>query len=393
MNAFPATEGPRACRPDELHEMISMTNSVMRQGSSQSFLTDYPLVYTPENLRNVQIIKAGDTIVSVVPYIPKQIDYAGTRFQIGIISPTATHPEHRRLGHARRCLDSCLSLMETAGTELSVLWTLPATFPFYEQAGFQAVPPQLDWVYCTKDDTLIFKDRGYCITSLDLGNITQLRAITTLHDNGFSGITRSTRDTEALFSLPRTTTYLAYDNMSNLSGYLLHCDGTHKPGILEAEGKPESIESLIHHVLRTSTAEKTPIYLIKTAHPLTSLVHQWLPARIQPMDSGPMMIRINDPRNFLTSIQSWLEVHQSENKVRYSLEITDAQQIIGFDYDPVREQKLILTEEKTADHHTISRRELTELIFGSRQDNPLLPAATLNLQTPFHFPVPMLDHS
>jgi len=393
MNTLAVVDGPRACRSDELTEMIALANSVMRDGSDQSFLTDYPLVYTAENLHNVQVMKAADTIVSVVPYIPKQIAYAGTHFQIGIISPTATHPEHRRLGHARRCLDSCISLMESAGIELSVLWTLPATFPFYEQAGFQAVLPQMDWVHCTKDDALIFQDRGHRIDILDRTDSGQLQAIENLHGNDLCGVIRSSRDTKALFSLPRTTTYLAYDDAGEVSGYLLSCTGSHKPGVLEAEGSPEAIESLMHHTLMTSELQRTPVYLPKNESTLSMLAQQRVSARIQPMEAGPMMVRINRPLDFVRSIHPWLQAQCIGERYSCSLEINDAQQVIGFDYDPNREKRLILTHNKMQNPQSISRRELTALLFGSGPDNPTALNPIFHQRAHFSFPIPMLDHS
>lgn len=393
MNRHPATEGPRACRPDELTEMISLANSVMRQGSTQSFLTDYPLVYAAENLPNVQIIKTGDTIVSVVPYIPKRIDYSGARFQIGIISPTATHPEHRRLGHARRCLDSCLSLMETSGIELSVLWTLPTTFPFYEQAGFQGLPPQLDWVHCTKEDAPSFRNHGHSISILDPAAPQQLEIIEALHDNDHRGVIRASSDIQALFTLPRTITYLAHNDTGEVCGYLVYCEGSHKPGILEAEGHPDAVESLVHHVLATGESPNTPIYLTKNGSILSKVARQHLSARILPMDTGPMMVRINKPFEFLTSILAWLESQWQGERNTFSFEIAESQQIIGFDYDPDRARRLILTQNKSEDHRVISRRELGSLIFGSREGNPPFLDPNLILKAPFYFPIPMLDHS
>jgi predicted acetyltransferase len=391
MNPSISIDGPRACRDSEVPEMIAMANSVMRQGSPQSFLTDYPLVYREENLGNVQVIKSEETIVSVVPFLPKLIDYAGACFRIGIISPTATHPGHRRLGYAGRCLDACLSLMDKKKIELCVLWTLPATFPFYEQAGFQAVPSQLDWVHCTKDDAYLFRDGGHTITILDSGDPRHLQAITQLRQTNLCGVMRSENDTRALFSLPRTITYLALDEAGIPNGYLIFCNGSHKPGILEADGESEAIESLLRHVLTATDLAETPIYLIKNANVLSTLVRRHLKSRVKAMDAGPMMIRINDPVNFLHALRPWLEKNLAPNGASFSLEINETRQIIGF-----RQTKcdgLTLAQDREETHHLLTRRQLTEGIFGSWKsdgDNlvPLFPSVP-----PFHFPIPMLDHS
>ena len=66
-------DGPRACRTDELHEMIALVDSVMREGSDQTFLTDYPLVYMDSNLQNIFIVKVNGEMASVVPYFPREV--------------------------------------------------------------------------------------------------------------------------------------------------------------------------------------------------------------------------------------------------------------------------------------------------------------------------------
>ncbi len=128
-------EGPRPCTTHELPELIRMVDGVMRADTDQTMLTDYPLVYRDANLPNTRIVKAGGRIVSTVPFIPRIVEMDGCSFTIGVISPTATHPEHRRRGYALRCLNACLARMGELGVELSVLWTLTATFPFYEHAA------------------------------------------------------------------------------------------------------------------------------------------------------------------------------------------------------------------------------------------------------------------
>ena len=69
----PDIDGPRACRKHELHDVIALVNAVMREGSDQSFLTDYPLVYQDNNLPNIFVIKVDGDMASVVPFLPRQV--------------------------------------------------------------------------------------------------------------------------------------------------------------------------------------------------------------------------------------------------------------------------------------------------------------------------------
>ena len=152
---------PQACSKSDLQKMIALVDAVMRKETDQTFLTDYPLVYKETNLQNIFIIKAKDEIVSVVPFIPKNIVIGNNHFCIGIISPTATSPNHRKKGYALDCVNACIEKMINDNIFLSVLWTEIPTFHFYEKGLFQSVRSQ-DWLYsCKNTDAELFTDHGF----------------------------------------------------------------------------------------------------------------------------------------------------------------------------------------------------------------------------------------
>ena len=138
-------------RPDELPEVIGLVDAAMRQGSDQTLRTDYPLVYAPENLANVHVVAVDGRVVATAPVLPRTISLVpgGPRVRIGIISPTATDPEFQHRGYGSACVAACIARMEALGVELSVLWTMVATFPFYELNGYQAIRPDLETLELT----------------------------------------------------------------------------------------------------------------------------------------------------------------------------------------------------------------------------------------------------
>ena len=154
-------EGPSACTKEELPDLIRLVDSVMRADSDQSMLTDYPLVYLDHNLKNIRLMKVNEKVMAEVPFIPRPIVQGDCRFTIGIISPTATHPDHRKKGYGLACLNSCVEQMGQDGIELSVLWTLAATFPFYEHAGYQPVRTQMMMYLCSRQDAQLFRNHGH----------------------------------------------------------------------------------------------------------------------------------------------------------------------------------------------------------------------------------------
>src|SRR5690242_20535321 len=92
-------DGPRACTKAELPEVIAVANGALRENSDQTLLTDYPLVYLDKNLENIRILRADGQLVAEVPFLPRTVKIEDCSFKIGIISPTATDPNHRRRGY------------------------------------------------------------------------------------------------------------------------------------------------------------------------------------------------------------------------------------------------------------------------------------------------------
>ena len=135
-------EGPRACRPEEFDETLALINATFRPDSDQDILTDYPLIFNDRGLRCMRILKVAGQVVAHVPVAPRKIIAGEDSFTAGLISPTVTHPDHRRKGHATRCLRDCVRIMKEEGWPVSVLWTLEATFPFYHHSGWEAVGNQ-----------------------------------------------------------------------------------------------------------------------------------------------------------------------------------------------------------------------------------------------------------
>jgi len=137
-------DGPRSCRPDELAGVIALVDAAMREGSDQSLLTDYPLVYAPENLPNVQVVTVDGRVVATAPVLPRTIRLVAGggehTLRIGIISPTATDPPFQHRGYGSACVAACIARVDAAGIELSVLWTQVATFPFYESQQLPGRP-------------------------------------------------------------------------------------------------------------------------------------------------------------------------------------------------------------------------------------------------------------
>ena len=382
-------EGPNPCTKEDLPELIAMVDSVMRADSDQSMLTDYPLVYLDGNLKNIRVIKDGGQVVAEVPFIPRTVLQGDCRFRIGIVSPTATHPGHRHKGYGLACLNRCVRQMEQDGIELSVLWTLLATFPFYEHGGYQAVRTQMTMYRCRCVDAQLFPDHGHTVVVYGPDSRKYLSGIQALHEREVFGVLRSREEYPYLFSLPEIKTLIALEGSSAIA-YLMVSEAINKPGLIEGGGGERGLETLLHHaLLARGNDEEVRAYAYLTPSVLGDLLERAMPERREPWDDQ-MMIRINRVREFLEKIRSWLERRRSKEQPSFSIEVSDADELISLEF---RERGLHLGQRRLPRHVSLSRRQLTSVIFGEHLARRVpIPAAFRGL-FPFYFPIWMLDHS
>ena len=377
------------CTQRELPEVIGLVDDAMRQEMDQTMLTDYPLVYQESNHPNIRIIKVDGRTVSVVPFLLRSIDTEDTSFTIGIISPTATDPEHRHRGYGLACLRSCLASMEEMGCDLSVLWTRIATFPFYEHGAFEPVRYQ-EWIYnCTRDDGGRFRDHGERVVRYDPSTATHLDRIRSMHEAEGYGVRRSRSEWKALLQLPLLHTLVAEEDGTS-TGYLIVSGSGNKPGLIEAGGTVEAVETLYSHALRKLPEGAQ----VRSYDPLSGstagrLLERKLPGRRQ-LTTKSMMIRINCPLAFLRKIRPWLERRIGSRRDEFSIRVTDAAEQISFRY---AKEGLTLGRERLDRHYELTRRELTSLVFGP---HPVRGQETAGIETPlfpFYFPLWQLDQS
>ncbi len=388
---------PQACSQEDLASMIALVDSIMRAGSDQSMLTDYPLVYRTANLKNVRVIKtapaapsqARPNVVAVVPFIRRPMTMAGCHFSIGIISPTATDPHHRHKGYGLACLHSCLEQMAEDDVDLSVLWTQVATFPFYEHAGYQAVRTQSTRYLCTHEDAALFKDYGQAVVLYDSAAPDHLADIMLLHLQESVGVIRQVDETAALFALPSMKTLLALDG-GRVAAYLIVSLASNKFGLIEGGGAEKGLQTLLHHaLLQWSGAQPIPIYGYLTPSVLGDLLERTLPERREPRASN-MMIRVNQVRRFLEKIRPWLAQKGRAWEDSFSVHVADTNETIAFIFS---KQGLQLGAEPQAQHAVLTRQQFTAVLFGEHLARRVSVPAFVTELFPLYFPIWVLDSS
>ncbi len=396
MASRPVVDGPRACTEEDLEDALALINKVFREGTDQDVRTDYPLVYHPSARRLQRIVRVDGELVAHVPVAPRGVIAGGDSFTAGLISATVTHPDHRRRGYATACLMSCVETMDEEGWPVSVLWTLERTFPFYQQAGYEAVASQ-GWVYALGPADFDAVQGGrFGVVEYDAADPSHLDAIMGMHEAEPLRIARSRSDYEALFSLPKVYTFLAADG-GGIVGYLAYGESSNKPGLIEAGGAVEAVEALAAHVVRGAGRGVQAITpLTRTA--LGALCEARAPGTRQPVEKaagvGNQMHRINSLEGLLRSIRGHLGDRSKGQSGMVSLACADSGEEVTLSFaDGVAEVSPGAATEPVA----MTRREMTRLIFGSHPAiGPLdvdgRGAALLRAVFPYYFPIWELDH-
>ncbi len=389
MDGVRVIEGPRGCGPAELPGVIRLVDGAMRQGSDQTMLTDYPLVYAADNLVNVSVVLEDGLPVATAPVLPRRVKGDGFEFGLGVISPTATDSTHQHRGHGSRSVVRCVDRMAELGLEASVLWTQVATFPFYELNGWQAVERHGHSYRLSRVDAGRFGRWRGEIRAL-AGEPSDLAAVLALHEAYRDRMTRSPSEAARLFSLPKMTTWLAIGFGGRVAGYLLSSVAMNKPGLLEAGGDRDAIAGLVHHVLNGLAPEAfVDLHVGFAADGLEAIAaDHLLDCAPAPFD-GNVMIRINDVAGLMRAIWPWLAARMPHGRP-VSVHVPDAGVTVSFEPQAFG---IVVADRQMPDHLELTRRELTSVLFGSHpaQVVPVPPA--IAWMGPFRLPIHALDRS
>ncbi len=382
-------DGPRGCTAEDLDELVALVSGIFRPDGFQDIRTDYPLVYRDENLPNIRLIRAAGQIVAEVPFVPWTVAHEGCRFTIAVISPTATHVDHRHKGYGLRCLNSCIECMALQGIDLAVLWTMVKTFRFYNHAAFEGVRDQGHTFPCGRGDASRFEHHGEQVVDYDPRSRQYLVDIMSMHEAEPFGFVRNVDRAATFYSLPLLTTHLALRG-GEPAAYLCVSRSSNKPGIIEAGGDSDGVETLVHHAL-ASLADDNPVTVHTSLCP--TVLYELMHAKVADRRGGSgenTMLRINDIPGFLGRIAPWLERRNAGTDASVSIRVTDADQTVSLDF---RGGRLSIGTERRTQHLELTRLELTSAVFGPHPASPFQTPPPLDLLFPFYFPIAVLDRS
>ena len=391
-------DGPRACTVSDVESSLELINKVFREGTDQDAQTDYPLVYDSSMLEFRRIIKIDNKVVSHVPVAPRLVLRNGDQLMSGLISATVTHSDYRKQGLGTLCLEDCIQIMNQRNWPTSILWTMEATFPFYQNSGWEAVGSQ-GFVYklTEQDSTLFNKTSHFKIIEYDKHNNDHMNAIMQIHDAEPIRISRSITDYQTLFNLPKSKTIIAVDD-GELVAYLTFGWSTNKPGIIESGGLTEGIETLIKHFLENEIPDENTQALVPL-HKTTmgELLNSKKPKARLPIEEadgmGYQMNRINNMEVLLKSMSKYFQIKSIKLNTSFSISLKETNETIGVS---LNNGKVEISTRKQSRHINLTRRNLVQLIFGS---HPNIPQIDIDHDTkkifdaifPYHFTIWPLD--
>lgn len=391
-------DGPRACTVSDVESSLELINKVFREGTDQDAQTDYPLVYDSSMLEFRRIIKIDNKVVSHVPVAPRLVLRNGDQLMSGLISATVTHSDYRKQGLGTLCLEDCIQIMNQRNWPTSILWTMEATFPFYQNSGWEAVGSQ-GFVYklTEQDSTLFNKTSHFKIIEYDKHNNDHMNAIMQIHDAEPIRISRSITDYQTLFNLPKSKTIIAVDD-GELVAYLTFGWSSNKPGIIESGGLTEGIETLIKHFLENEIPDENTQALVPL-HKTTmgELLNSKKPKARLPIEEadgmGYQMNRINNMEVLLKSMSKYFQIKSIKLNTSFSISLKETNETIGVS---LNNGKVEISTRKQSRHINLNRRNLVQLIFGS---HPNIPQIDIDHDTkkifdaifPYHFTIWPLD--
>ena len=280
----------------------------------------------------------------------------------------------------------------------SILWTMEATFPFYQNSGWEAVGSQ-GFVYklTEQDSTLFNKTSHFKIIEYDKHNNDHMNAIMQIHDAEPIRISRSITDYQTLFNLPKSKTIIAVDD-GELVAYLTFGWSSNKPGIIESGGLTEGIETLIKHFLENEIPDENTQALVPL-HKTTmgELLNSKKPKARLPIEEadgmGYQMNRINNMEVLLKSMSKYFQIKSIKLNTSFSISLKETNETIGVS---LNNGKVEISTRKQSRHINLTRRNLVQLIFGS---HPNIPQIDIDHDTkkifdaifPYHFTIWPLD--
>lgn len=115
-----AVEGPMPCRLEDLDQLVELANRVFRPHGGD-MRREYPLLFDPENIENLRVVKLGGRIVSHVGLSIRDASILGFRLRVVSVGAVCTAPEARGRGFATMLMQDAVAHSRANGCSLMLI--------------------------------------------------------------------------------------------------------------------------------------------------------------------------------------------------------------------------------------------------------------------------------
>jgi len=147
----------RCAHPNELPEVYTVINQVFRSKYDPTMQFEFPLLFSPDNLRRVFVALDKGKIVSHMGYQKTEYLFEDRRLSVGFLGAVATLPEYRGTGIASRLLEMAEEAMR-AGANRSL----------YLRNGFQELGVTYEYLLTVPEKAPDISLRAYCEKDIDI---------------------------------------------------------------------------------------------------------------------------------------------------------------------------------------------------------------------------------
>ena len=94
-----------ACTVEELPELVALTNRVFRAAGEEDMGVQYPLLFSPEYVEHLRVVRQGGKIVTHVGVSMKDAAILGCSFRVASIGAVCSDPDARGAGFASAAME------------------------------------------------------------------------------------------------------------------------------------------------------------------------------------------------------------------------------------------------------------------------------------------------
>lgn len=341
-------DGPRACRLEELEELLELVNFVFRTSSGRlpTIATDYPHIYRESNLENVRVIGVDGTLRASLGTWSMQIALGDVRLNTLGVNAVTTHPDWRGRGFGELLMRDVEGRAQRAGCDLI---HLSAGVPeWYRKLDYEDGGCQL--TYTLNRGNVGFLP-GADELEIDSGLERYLEDLHRIHTNDQLGAVREPDDLPLVLGRTSPHLYVAKRG-GNVEAYVLVREA--EKLVIEHGGAADLVAPLLGVVFERvdnvnegrSTTRRGADHQVELKSHLT--------VEVSPLQSG--LVALLDQIGIPVSRHSWHMV-----QLLYPSSIFDKLGMSDITVSKREDDFLVQAGERAESY---SRRQLVKLIFG-----------------------------